>query len=319
MYVYIYIHIGCSMIVQSGWSIYEQKGLPSGWSAIQYWFQLVHFEASKTTGPGLPGPSAWSTSLVGLVVLKNPKLFIKRNCLPTVGFIPKDWQNQKSPAPRFCCTAAITTSCMLLKPGGTDFKIRPFSRTFFKTLSLRGYGSQLGTLKIGWLLKMTKNLQFTPKQLWVPSVFVLVSKFSSRRPGCSFRSASSTRKPSASLNRSTDPSGKATREKVDVEAETAEACDTVMLTGLFASPWKQNEMNFKSYSCGESASENLEFDLRPRAAGFFRSLPPRSKVSLLQLWLGAKVLQPNPSRSFQEQTSQEPFSLAPRFTLKKKK
>jgi hypothetical protein len=115
----------------------------------------VHFEA----------PSAWSTSLVGLLVLKNPKLFIKRNCLPTVKFIPKDWQNQKSPAPRFCCTAAIATSCMLLKPEGTDSKIRPFSRTFFKTLSLRGYGSQLGTLKIGWLLKMTKNLQFTPKQL----------------------------------------------------------------------------------------------------------------------------------------------------------
>ena len=76
-------------------------------------------------------------------------------------------------------------------------------------------------------------------------------------------------KPSASLNRSTDPSGKATREKVDVEAETAEACDTVMLTGLFASPWKQNEMNFKSYSCGES-SENLEFEAgRLVQLGFF--------------------------------------------------
>lgn len=272
----------------------------------------------KPPGPK-PGPGARSS--------KIPNYSSKEIVFPR-------WDSSqkigKITGPRFCCTAASTTSCMLLKPEGTDSKIRPFSRTFFKTLSLRGYGSQLGTLKIGWLLKITKNLQFTPKQLWVPSVFVLlaliswsiaVSKFSSRRPGCSFRPASSTRKPSASLNRSTDPSGKATREKVDVEAEAAEACDTVMLTCLFASPWKQNEMNFKNYSCGESTSENLEFDLPPRAAGFFRSLPPRSesKVSLLQLWLGAKVLQPNPSRSFQEQTSQEPFSLAPRFTLTKKK
>ena len=115
----------------------------------------------KPPGPKPPGPSARSTSLVGLLVLRNPKLFIKGNCLR--------WDSSqkigKITGPRFCCTAAITTSCMLLKPGGTDFKIRPFSRTFFKTLSLRGYGSQLGTLKIGWLLKMTQNLQFTPKQL----------------------------------------------------------------------------------------------------------------------------------------------------------
>ena len=167
------------------------------------------------------------------MVLKDPKIFLpKGNCLPTHYGIhlkrleiensfrkigkrlekskassqtvvkltnhPKRLEKTKITSPRFCCTAAITTSGMLLKPEGTNSKIRPFSRTFFRTIA--------------------------------------VSKFSSRRPGSSFRSASSTKKLSASLNRCTEstgkakPSGKATREKV--EAAEAEACEAVMLTLL---------------------------------------------------------------------------------------
>mmetsp|Transcript_6783 Transcript_6783/g.14023 ORF Transcript_6783/g.14023 Transcript_6783/m.14023 type:complete len:216 (-) Transcript_6783:335-982(-) len=124
-----------------------------------------------------------------------------------------------------CCTAAITTSCMLLKTEGTDSKIRPFSRTFFKTLSL-------------------------------------VSKFSSRRPGCSFRSASSTRKLSTSLNRSTDPCGNATREKVDVESEAAEAASCSWVFSLAST--KVKGVSSPTVTWGQSPSAK-SFTVIPRA------------------------------------------------------
>ena len=190
---------------------------------------------------------------------------------------PKRLAKSKSPAPRFCCTAAIATSCMLLKPEGTDSKIRPFSRTFFKTLSLRGYGSQLGTLKLDGYSKWPK-LAAHPE--------TIVSPFSFRPPCVDILIHRSVKvlQPKTRLQFPlcivdqktvglTQPLYGSFRESHQGESRRRSwncwSRDTVMLTGLFASPWKQNEMNFKSYSCGES-SENLEFEAgRLVQLGFF--------------------------------------------------